>query len=132
MDDVLDLDDLARRYLDLCQNQMTISINDPAVAEMLARSYVMTTGGLRALLESAAALFAGMQNASDIKARERDYEEQPDSARSESVLSTVGDPDGDADWLKKRIAALEGRIAGLESALASKNRTIHPRARRRR
>ncbi|WP_148207289.1 hypothetical protein [Paramagnetospirillum magneticum] len=105
---------LARRYLDLWQEQVAAVAADPALAEAVARGVAMMT-------QSAAAV----AQATGLKVN------QPDGGpKAENTSQQPGGPDGaaspgaaphdprlDPDELARRVTALEGRIARLEAAL---------------
>jgi hypothetical protein len=53
MSDAPDLEALARRYLDLWQDQMAAMANDPAVVEALSRTFALMTQGAAAFAHAA-------------------------------------------------------------------------------
>ncbi len=138
-----DLDELARRYLDLWQDQMTALAGDREFAETMQR--LMTTMGLAATAapefwRAWPATMAGLQAAgqtqgtSDDQSREAGPGAPARSARgpaargSAARTSAAGTPAGTAapaaafdggesglDQLARRLAALEERIAALEA-----------------
>ena len=97
MTEKTDPQELARRYVDLWQKQLSGMVFDPNAMALMAR-------GL-ALGEQAAALM--MQGA------------HPDGAGTEAgtapAAAASADPDGDVDELRSRIAVLERRLAELEA-----------------
>ncbi len=128
MSERADLDELARRYLDLWQDQMSALAGDTEFAETMQR--LMTTMGL--------ATMAGLQDAeqtqgaSDDQSREAGPGAPARSARGSAVGTAAGTaagtPAGTAasaaasdggesglDQLARRLAALEERIAALEA-----------------
>ena len=52
MTDAPDLEQLARRYLDLWQDQMAALVNDPTTAEAMGRTYTLMTRGVAAFADA--------------------------------------------------------------------------------
>ncbi|GHU03724.1 hypothetical protein FACS1894205_0760 [Alphaproteobacteria bacterium] len=122
MNDEPDLDALAGRYLDLCQDQATDFVNDIAVIEKAARSYAAMAEIFGALAEIAG--LTARRKATDESVREQRHEQNAEQATgAEPVLSVVDNANLDSDRLRGRIATLEERVLRLESALASKGRS---------
>ncbi len=133
-----DLDELARRYLDLWQDQMTALAGDKEFAETMQR--LMTTMGLAATAapefwRAWPATMAGMQaaeqtqGASDDESREAGPSAPTQRARGSTAGTAAGTPDGTEapaaasdggesglDQFARRLGALEERIAALEAA----------------
>ena len=133
-----DLDELARRYLDLWQDQMTALAGDQEFAETMQR--LMTTMGLAPTAASELwrawpATMAGLQateqtqGASDDQSRETGPRAPTRSTEGSAAGTEAGTPAGTAaptaasdggesglDQLARRLAALEQRIAALEAA----------------
>ena len=129
-----DLDELARRYLDLWQDQMTALAGDKEFAETVQR--LMTTMGLAATAapefwRAWPATMAGLQateqtqGASDVQSRETGPRAPTRSAEGSAAgtaartAAPVAASDGGEpglDQLARRLAALEQRIAALEAA----------------
>ncbi len=141
MSERADLDELARRYLDLWQDQMTALAGDKEFAETMQR--LMTTMGLAATAapefwRAWPATMAGLQaaeqtqGASDDQSREAGPGAAARSARGSAAGTAAGTPAGTPagtaapaaasdggesglDQLARRLAALEERIAALEA-----------------
>ena len=119
-----DLDDLAKRYLDLWQEQLNDLSQDKEVAEAVAKSIELMNGS--------AATFARMAE-QNIK----NFGGLGDDAANRSLVATKSGtaPDGAASGnaddvvgeLTRRIGELEQRVAELESA--SKTKSPRPRKR---
>ncbi len=142
MSEQADLDELARRYLDLWQDQMTALAGDREFAETMQQ--LMTTMGLAATAapefwRAWPATMAGLQAAeqtqgtSDDQSREAGPGAPARSARGSAAGTAAGTPAGTPagtaapaaasdggesglDQLARRLAALEERIAALEAA----------------
>jgi uncharacterized protein YhaN len=138
MSERADLDELARRYLDLWQDQMTALAGDKEFAETMQR--LMTTMGLAATAapefwRAWPATMAGLQGAeqtqgaSDDQSREAGPGAPARSAPGPARGSAAGTAAGTAapaaasdggesglDQFARRLAALEERIAALEAA----------------
>jgi len=99
-DDSTEFDRLARRYLDLWQSQLSGMAGDQALTEQIARLFAAANAQVAAVLQAA-------QGAS--------Y-----AAPSAGTTSAAASPQHGADdmgELRKRVAALETRLAELESKL---------------
>ncbi|WP_141400565.1 hypothetical protein [Magnetospirillum sp. 15-1] len=105
---------LARRYLDLWQEQVAAVAADPALAEAVARGVAMMT-------QSAAAV----AQATGLKVNQTDGGPKADERTEQPNAKNGAAPPGpaphdsrlDPDELAHRVAALEGRVARLEAAL---------------
>jgi hypothetical protein len=126
MSDKADADELARRYLDLWQDQMSALAADQDFARALQK--LMTGMGLAGAAASAPwtawpTMMAGLAPApqgdatADAHTR-RDSEQAPGSRRAAPGAAAAGSAPGgrDADLgeLARRLAALEKRLAALE------------------
>ena len=124
MADKTDLDDLAKQYLDLWQEQLNDLSQDKEVAEAVAKSIELMNGS--------AATFARMAEQSA-----KNFGGPSDDATNRSPVATEdgappdGTASGDADdvvgELTRRLGELEQRVAKLESA--SKTKSPRPRKR---
>jgi uncharacterized protein YceH (UPF0502 family) len=99
-DDSTEFDRLARRYLDLWQSQLSGIAGDQALTEQIARLFAAANAQVAAVLQAA----QGVPHAAT-----------PTGTASAAAPSQHG-PD-DVGELRKRVAALETRLAELESKL---------------
>ena len=100
-DDSTEFDRLARRYLDLWQNQLAGMASDQALTEQIARLFAAANAQIASVLQAA-------QGASHAATN------PPGSA---SVAPPSRHGADDLGELRKRVAALEARLAELESRL---------------
>jgi len=114
-----DFNALARRYLDLWQEQVAAVAADPALAEAVARGVAMMTQSVAAVAEAAKVGGADDSPAPpghEAKSHERTAPTSfPDG--SPPPAAALDDPRFHHDELALRVAALEGRVARLEAAL---------------
>jgi len=97
-----DFDRLARRYLDLWQSQLSGLAADPALTEQIARLFAAANAQVASAIQAAqGASHAGSETGTSTAA-----------AASQHGADDVGE-------LRKRVAALEERIAELERKLAA-------------
>jgi ubiquinone biosynthesis protein UbiJ len=99
-DDSTEFDRLARRYLDLWQNQLSGIAGDQALTEQIARLFAAANAQVAAVLQVAQGV--------------------PHAASPPGTASAAASPQHGADdlgELRKRVAALETRLAALESKL---------------
>ncbi|WP_428669445.1 hypothetical protein [Reyranella sp.] len=99
-DDSTEFDGLARRYLDLWQNQLSGIAGDQALTEQIARLFAAANAQVAAVLQAA----QGVPHAAS-----------PPGTASAAASSQHGADD--LGELRKRVAALEARLAQLESKL---------------
>lgn len=101
-----DFDRLARRYLDLWQNQLSGLASDQALTEQIARLFAAANAQVASAIQAAQ---GGPHAAST-----------PSSGTTGSASAAAAPQHGadDVGELRKRVAALEQRIAELESKLA--------------
>jgi hypothetical protein len=106
-DDAGDLDKLARRYLDLWQSQLAGLASDQALTEQIARLFAAANSQIASALQVA----QGTSHAAS-----------PPFAQTgtPSAAPAPGHGADDVGKLRKRVEALEARVAELESKLASK------------
>ncbi|WP_244511160.1 hypothetical protein [Magnetospirillum fulvum] len=133
---------LARRYLDLWQQQVAALSSDPAMAEAVAKGVAMMTGCAAAMAEAAGIAVAATSPNNKARADEPTESPTPQPAtgpaaattpdRAASVAAPPADPSGDAVWLAGRLAALEERVAVLEAALGRTGGPAEGKPRRRR
>jgi len=130
---------LARRYLDLWQQQVAALSSDPATAEAVAKGVAAMTGCAAAIAEAAGIAVAATSPNNKARADEPTESPTPQPAtgtaapdRAASVAASSADPSGDAVRLAGRLAALEERVAVLEAALGRTGGPAEGKPRRRR
>ena len=104
-----DIDELARRYLDLWQQHLGDLAADDGIAETLAKAMELMNGSATA--------FANMAQQTASQAGETNHgggKKEPSGSASDSPA--LKHSDNDLDKLAGRIEELERRIAELESA----------------
>jgi ubiquinone biosynthesis protein UbiJ len=108
-DDAGDFDRLARRYLDLWQSQLAGLSADPTLTDQIARLFAAANTQVAAALQAAQGAHHAAQPPST----------QPPSAEAgtSSAAAASGHGADDVGELRKRVEALEARIADLESRL---------------
>ncbi|WP_296322970.1 hypothetical protein [Reyranella sp.] len=97
IDSSAEFDRLARRYLDLWQAQLSGLASDQAVTEQIARLFAAANAQVASALQVA-------QGAS-----------HAGTSRSPSAAAPSGNGADDVGELRKRVEALEARLAELES-----------------
>jgi hypothetical protein len=113
-----DLDQLARRYLDLWQQHLGDLAADGEVADSLAKTIELMSGS--------AAAFAKMAQQGALQPGENNDGEQPSGTTSTGPAP--GHSDDDLDKLTDRIEELERRIAELESSSGGKGKVARGRS----
>ena len=105
-DDAGDFDKLARRYLDLWQSQLSGLASDQALTEQIARLFAAANTQVASALQAA----QGASHAS-----------QASSAQTGTSAAAPASGHGtdDVGELRKRLEALEARIADLETKRGS-------------
>jgi uncharacterized small protein (DUF1192 family) len=102
-----DLDTLARRYIDLWQEQVAAMAADPEMSELMGRLIQAMTGGPGAMMPWG---FPAKQE-SDGKRQSN----PPAAAGTAPARAASDDRDHDVAELRKRLAALETQLARLET-----------------
>jgi polyhydroxyalkanoate synthesis regulator protein len=108
-DDPADFDRLARRYLDLWQSQLAGLASDQALTEQIARLFAAANTQVASAIEMAQGARHATSPASG----------QPTSSQTGTPAAAAAPGHGadDVGELRKRVEALETRIAELESRL---------------
>jgi hypothetical protein len=102
---VADFDRLARRYLDLWQNQLAGLAADRSLTEQIARLFAAANAQVASAIQAAqAAPHAAAATGT--------------SPGAPTAAASPGHGPDDMGELRKRVAALEARIAELESKLS--------------
>ena len=133
MKDTPDLELLARRYLDLCQDQMAALAGDPALVDGMAKAYAALMARGAAFFATAATGPAGSPKTGVDESKPASSpasDPQPPAAAAAAAAS-----DGaacDTARLVGRVAELEERIRRLESAFAATGGGTAEGSRRRR
>jgi uncharacterized small protein (DUF1192 family) len=119
-----DLGALAKRYLDLWQEQVASVAADPALAEVMARGLAMMTQSAQAVAQA-----TGLDRAKAAQQPDKHDGSNPAnrSQRPAAAAAASDDPRLDHDQLAGRVAALEERVARLEAALGAKGATVAPK-----
>jgi orotidine-5'-phosphate decarboxylase len=101
--DPADADRLARRYLDLWQSQLAGLAADQGLTEQIARLFAAANAQVASVLQMA----QGAQHAASPSAQ----------TGSQAAAATPGYGADDMGELRKRVEALEARLAQLEAKL---------------
>lgn len=121
MTDGPDIEQLARRYLDLWQDQAAALVNDPELAGAIGQAYAMASKGLAACVAtvgSGSPNKKGGANSTDDRAA-APSKPSTTASWSASVAAASGEPSDDSSDLATRVAALEERVHRLEAALGT-------------
>jgi hypothetical protein len=129
-----DIDALARRYLDLWQDQLSALAADKDVAELTAKTIEVMNSGLTAMTSVAETttqnLVPGEAGASP-QHPSKDHDNTIDSTGAETAAATSGRPDNDLAEFSRRLAELEQRVAQLESGTGASGEGPRKRPKRR-
>ena len=110
-DSTADFDRLARRYLDLWQSQLSGLAADQSLTEQIARLFAAANAQVASAMQAAQA--AG--NAANAQPPGSPH----GSPGTAPAAAASGHGPDDLGELRKRVAALEARIAELEAKLAA-------------
>jgi ubiquinone biosynthesis protein UbiJ len=110
-DDSADFDRLARRYLDLWQSQLAGLTADQALTEQIARLFAAANTQVASAIKAAQGAQYG--------ATPSGTEPPSTQTGTPSAAASSGHGADDVGELRKRVEALEARIAELESKLGS-------------
>jgi hypothetical protein len=102
-----EFDRLARRYLDLWQSQLSGLAADQALTEQIARLFAAANAQVASAIQAAQAASHATTAA------------PPGQDRTATAAAASGHGPDDVGELRKRVAALEARIAELESKLGN-------------
>jgi hypothetical protein len=133
-----DLDSLARRFLDLWQDQMTAMTADPEMAELMGRLMAMTAPGMAAFMPLAKGKGTGEGGPTDEDQREGDTTTLSKRGKRKTPPGAAAAPvpsggDGlDLDELARRLADVESRLARLEAGAGAGAGGAEGKPRRRR
>lgn len=140
MNDPPDLDDLAQQYLDLWQDQASAVARDPEVLRALSSWLAMLGSGSSGATPMAApalgvpgtsgaeaesvpwpaammaAALAGTESNEQEQQKRHDDADGRDANGTPAAAASSGDGAGDLEYLLRRIADLEDRLAALETA----------------
>lgn len=105
-----ELDKLARRYLDLWQTQLAGLSSDQAVTEQIARLFAAANAQVASAMHvTQGATHAGRTG----------WQSPPTPNGTQAAAAASGNGADDVGELRKRLEALEARVAELESRLAT-------------
>ena len=122
-----DMEALARRYMDLWQDQLKGLANDRETAEVMARTLELMNAGAQAMAGmamQATALDGGPKNA----AHARTAQPAAGPAGTAPAGAAPGAADDGVAELARRLARLERRVAALEAGPGKGGRKPKPRA----
>jgi hypothetical protein len=121
MTDTPDIEELARRYLDLWQDQTAALVNDPEVAGTMGQLYAAMSKGMTGFFATcgASGRHTGEEGADSTDIRSARAAPSADSFGTAPVAPASGGSGLDVADLATRIATLEERVRTLETALAA-------------
>ncbi|MCZ8122125.1 MAG: hypothetical protein ACKOEE_15085 [Tagaea sp.] len=130
------LDELAKRYLDLWQDQITALAADPETARLMGRSLQLWAGagpaGWQGIWQAAADGLKGQQgNVFDHGAFAQFFKQPAGQAGGAAAAGPAsGNGGGDVAELRRRLAELETRVAGLAPEPGGPRKSPRKRARK--
>jgi hypothetical protein len=104
-----DLDTLARRYIDLWQEQVAAMAADPEMSELMGRLIQAMTAGPGAMMPW------GFPPKQESDGKRQSSTVPPAAAGTASARAPSHDSDHDLAELRERLAALEAQITRLEA-----------------
>lgn len=110
-DDDAEFEGLAKRYLDLWQDQVNALATDPNMAEAIAKGIRAFSGGVADVMANAQTMGAQMGGSHEPAATQT---QPPHATGAEAASPSSADPNNDIAELLGRIAQLEKRVAELE------------------
>jgi hypothetical protein len=123
-------EEIARRYIDLWQEQLEAMAKDPALADAMARAYQMTFQGVAMMVGAAGSALKPAEAASD-EQEPQHHESRAKPPSGTAPAAAASDGAGfDPARLLRRVAEIEKRLARLEAAPADKGGGAAPRPRR--
>ena len=129
-----DIDALARRYLDLWQDQLSALAADKDVAELTAKTIEVMNSGLTAMTSVAEITTRnpgpGGAGASP-QHPSKDHDNTIEPTGAETAAAPSGRPDNDLAEFSRRLDALEQRVAQLESGTGASGEGPRKRPKRR-
>lgn len=130
------MESLARRFLDLWEDQLAAMAADPDQAEALSRMIALSgpaAGGFPQSMNDAMRIFQqGFTQNSDHSQTQPSSQAPPGPAGTAPAAPASGGGGDELGELTARISALEKRIADLESGPSGNNRKPKKTARKRR
>jgi hypothetical protein len=127
-----DIDALARRYLDLWQDQLSALAADKDVAELTAKTIEVMNSGLTAMTSVAETRNPGPGGAgASPQHPSKDHDNTIESTGAETAAATSGRPDNDLAEFSRRLDTLEQRVAQLESGTGASGAGPRKRPKRR-
>ena len=115
-----DLQDLAKQYLDLWQDQLGGVSKDPQTAEIMAQTMELMNAGAQAFANMATAAQHGMNTGDNHQGDNDGNAPPPESSTADAVPQPSGDASGAADTdmaeFARRLKRIEERLDTLEAA----------------
>jgi len=126
MADTADLDELARKYLDLWQEHLNAIAADGETMDVLARTVALMNSGAAAFATAANGISEDDNSSSGSGSTAAASTDRPKTADV-----TSGNANPDMDECLKRLAVLEQRVADLEDVKTEKPKKQKPVASKR-
>jgi hypothetical protein len=119
MTDAPDIEQLARRYLDLWQDQAAAMVNDPALAETIGQTYALMSKGAAAFFAAGSPEKSNREEGADSKDVRSAENTKVSSPGAASSATLSGGSSLDSADLATRVADLEERVLRLEASFAA-------------